>query len=120
MTNDELETAALKLGSEHGYNAATWATDGNTSQETYKSILQGYEDGDPEVMDMQPSPLSGEWADDPTPNSVLEAFGVEDLEGSEDGRWDWLLDAYEGAFSEAYWDELIGTCRAQLMNQEEE
>ena len=99
----KLEKQARALGAEHGRNVGSWVIDGNTTAETAARILQGYEDGDPEIMDMQPSPLSGEWADDPTPSSVLADLGVNETDESSSE----LLDTYEAAFSEAYWDEVI-------------
>src|SRR5271157_4833767 len=93
---------AAELGYWRGHNAGSWAIDGNTSDETLRRVIAGYDDGDPQIMDMQPSPLSGEWADDPTPAGVLEALGVDD----DDDSADELLTTYETAFSEGYWDEV--------------
>ncbi len=99
--SDTLTRQAQELGAYYGRNVGSWVIDGNTDRETAARILQGYDDGDPEIMDMQPSPLSGEWADDPTPTSVLAELGADDDNSSD------LLDAFEAAFSEAYWDEVI-------------
>ena len=88
-----------KLGRQAGHAAGTWAIDGNTSAETARAILQGYEDGDPAVMDMQPSPLSGEWAGE----SIQELFGKRPTDAQ--------LDDYESAYSDAYWVEVIRACK---------
>jgi hypothetical protein len=109
---DPIEEAA-KRGAEAGTAAGTWAIDGNTSAETVARILQGIEDGDPEVLDMQPAPLSGEWAGE----SIEELLGdlLPDNEvqpAMHDDRYDALLDAYEGAFGEAYWAEVERSARA--------
>ncbi len=101
---------ARKAGAAHGKAAASWYFDGNTSDETYSLVVAGIDDGDPAVLDTFPSsPLSGEWADDPTPASVLEDLGVsEDDDGADD-----LLSAYEDGFYEASADEIERVARLQ-------
>jgi hypothetical protein len=56
---------------------------------------------------MEPSPLSGEWADGPTPASVLAELGVPD--DSEDA--DDALSEYERGHSEGYWAEVLRAAR---------
>jgi hypothetical protein len=47
-------------------NAASWVFDGNTDTDTYRRVLAGIEDGDPEIMDALPFlDWSGQWADGP-------------------------------------------------------
>lgn len=90
-------------GQEHGHAAATWVMiDG---EESAQFIIDGYEDCDPEVMDMQPSPLSGEWA-----GESLAEFGLADATEED-------LEAYEFGFSDGFWGELIR--RAQYMLSDE-
>jgi len=112
---DKLKAAAAELGREAGHNAGTWVIDGNTTVETARKILQGYEDGDPEVMDMQPSPLSGEWADDPTIQNVLDdiASEAEVWEIDPDSEDD-LLSVYENSYSDGYWHEVIRAANAVI------
>jgi len=112
---DKLEAAAAELGREAGHNAGTWVIDGNTTVETARKIPQGYEDGDPEVMDMQPSPLSGEWADDPTIQNVLDdiASEAEVWEIDPDSEDD-LLIVYENSYSDGYWHEVIRAANAVI------
>jgi hypothetical protein len=101
---------AERLGRELGHSAGTWVIDGNTTQETARSILDGYNDGDPAVMDMAPSPLSGEWADGPFLPDVLEQItGERDYAGDDT---DDLLIALEDAYSDAYWAEVIRSAQA--------
>jgi len=106
MNYETLIEQARELGAEHGQNAASWYFDGNTSQDTYAGVLRGIEDGDPEVLDTFPSaPLSGEWADDPTPFGVLAALDVpEDHDAADD-----CLSAYVDGFSEAVHDTISET-----------
>lgn len=104
---------AEEMGREHGENAASWYFDGNTTLETYRAVLTGMEDGDPAILDTFPcSPLSGEWADDPTPRSVLADLGVE--EDSEDA--DTLLWEYEDAFARAVEVGIEGACLRHLLD----
>ena len=117
MTTEELLEAADKLGSEHGKNAGTWVTDGNTSVETYRNLLKGIEDGDPLVIDALPGdPLSGEYADGLTPTSLLGELGVLGIqEGDESAALtDDLCQAYEDAWQLAMQDEVVRACRYQL------
>lgn len=107
MTSNELTTAEkmADLGADQGTRDGSWAVDGNTSDATLRMIWQGYNDGDPEIMDMQPSPLSGEWADGPFIPDVLEEVGLpRDYDGDDLSD---LLDAYEMAYSEAYWTTVL-------------
>lgn len=114
MTYDEAETKMKEAGAEHGRNAASWYFDGNTSRDTYARVLRGIEEGDPEVMDTLPSsPLSGEWADEPNPFTVLEATLGKDYSVTEADE-DELLRAYEDAFTTAAQHEIERVCVLQL------
>lgn len=98
-----LEEQARKMGEDHGTNAASWYFDGNTSTDTYAAVLRGIDEGDPAVLDTFPSsPLSGEWADSPTPATVLGELEVSE----DDDRADDLLTAYEDGFSSASAEEI--------------
>lgn len=77
---------AYDKGREHGANAGEWYFDGNTSEETYRTVLRGIEDGDPMVLDTFPTFTFGEWAgeslreilgdeyDDDAPDAYLDGF----------------------------------------------
>jgi hypothetical protein len=106
-TIDQIVTHATALGRVHGQMAGSWVIDGNTSEATARRILKGYNDGDPEVMDMQPLPLSGEFADGPTVSTVLHDLGVSD-EINE--TTDEFLTAFEDGYSESYWDTVVSAC----------
>lgn len=66
------EREAYSRGVEAAKSAATWVLDGNTPGSTYAHVLKLMDAGDPRVDEYLPaSPnLSGEWADDPTPESL--------------------------------------------------
>lgn len=94
-----------------GTAAATWIVDGNTEDPagTLRKLLDGVEEGDPEIMDALPAPrLSGEFADDPSWYDILRdecegesaEFIIEhDLDGD-------LYDAYEDKFHEAVIEQI--------------
>jgi len=106
QTLDQLQKDAYDAGK----GAGSWVFDGNSSPEYCAFVLKGYVDGDPEVMDMCPSPLSGEWADSPTPTpqTLQNDYDVshEDI--------DEACDRYEQAFQLGYWDEVCRYARHQL------
>jgi hypothetical protein len=112
---------AHQLGTDHGKNAGSWVIDGNTDDDQVRRIINGYNDGDPEILDMEPSPLSGEWADTANARDILARLGFED-DDSEADEFDYLLGEYEAGFSEGYWKAIvdaaaargIGTVRAVL------
>jgi hypothetical protein len=114
---------ARELGAEHGSNAASWVFDGNTSQETYRRILQGIEDGDPEILNSLPAPdLSGQWADEMTADELvkqsLDHAGM--LEWAMGGEmfahvFDELCSTYEDAFITAAHDEVARTATEQVL-----
>ena len=105
MSFDQMIKDATELGRERGHAAATWAgiDDNNVAR-----IARQWQDGDPALFDMIPGPLSGEFAGDPTPSSLLDEIGfaersvIEDPFGT-DG--DEICTAYEVAYQEAYASE---------------
>ena len=111
MHYDDLIKRAHEAGYAHGEDAGSWVIDGNTSADTARYLLKGLEDGDPEVYDRLPdSPLSGEWAGDPTPASVLSDLGIsENCDGADD-----LLNEYENAFRDGVEDEVTRAAQAIL------
>jgi hypothetical protein len=112
MVDEQFDTACGKaqaFGVECGKAAGSWVLDGNSSLDYAQKLLDGYEDGDPAVMDLQPSPLSGEWADGLTEADVYRAadFDPEDTDAAPD-----VLDAFELGFGEGFWDEVTRSARA--------
>jgi hypothetical protein len=106
LTEAELERLAELAAAEGrscGEAAASWFFDGNTPVEAYQRVLTGIEDGDPEILDALPAPrLSGEWAGDPTPASLVEACGVK-AEDWEPDALSWLTDNLCDAWEDACW-----------------
>ncbi len=111
-----LEVRAREMGEDHGRAAASWYFDGNTSTETYRTVLRGIDDGDPMILATFPSaPLSGEWSDSPTPASVLADLGFDSEDDSEDyDRVSDILNAYEDGFYTASTDAIERVARYQV------
>ena len=100
------KSEAYKAGYEKGQAAASGMFDSQAIQETIRKVFKGFEDGDPEIMEMQPSPLSGEWAGESIPD-LSERYGV-DLGDDE------KADQFEQGFAEGYWDEVQKSGKAML------
>jgi hypothetical protein len=105
------EQVAEAIGREHGANAASWYFDGDTGESTYRAVLLGIEEGDPEVLDTFPSsPLSGEWAD-----SYSLADLASDTETPQDSdAFDDVCRSYEDGFYAAAHDSIEATARRML------
>jgi hypothetical protein len=105
---------ARAMGAEHGRNAASWYFDGNTRDETYRAVLCGIEEGDPLILDTFPSsPLSGKWADDPTPTTLFADLGLDaHAEATfSPEAFDEVCSAYEDGFYEAVSSEIERVAR---------
>lgn len=114
-TETEIVAAATACGSDHGRNAGAWVLDGNSDEATARRILEGIAEGDQEIMDMMPAPLSGEWAGESVPELVhasgldWDRLHTDDMADRNDV--DTWADAYEEAFSAAYWAEVERAAR---------
>jgi hypothetical protein len=114
ITRNAHEQAAYELGVEHARNAASWIIDGNTRREFIPVVLEMMENGDPAADEYLPAMpnLSGEWADDLTPNRLADdIFGhgwCPDFyapEGEDAERMDALCDAYEQGVADTFQPE---------------
>lgn len=113
---DEYATEAHALGMDAGKNAASWFVGSSADQETYEAILKGLDDGDPEVLNMAPAWLSGEWADEPVPMDIVEVVGYAPSTPyvADDATVQDILDAYESGADEAFWNEVARVCAYHL------
>jgi hypothetical protein len=94
---------------ENGKAAASWVFDGNTDKDTYRKVLQGIDDGDPEVMDgLYPGSLRGGYTD----RDILA-----------DAKWvphdgtslrDELIEQYDREIVDAFWNEVERQAVEQL------
>jgi hypothetical protein len=96
---------AAWLGRNYGEILGNWVIDPFTTQEQCMRLIEGYENSDPEIMQLCPSPLSGEFADGPTVYSVLKELGADPAVPE---SWhDEVIDAYEDAFEKAWWTAVL-------------
>ncbi|MEV4575946.1 hypothetical protein AB0K16_22140 [Nonomuraea jabiensis] len=109
----DIMTRARELGTDHGKEAAAWYFDGNTPEYTYRRVLKGIEDGDPEVLDTFPTHgLSGEMADGFSARDLEIALGINPDDESED--FGDVCDAYEEAFNTAVETEIARVARIHV------
>lgn len=119
MSVDMLTEAADKLGREHGERRAEWVEKFNLTSHAAKNIIAGYESSDEKTMDLCPSPLSGEWADEPTHLQIIdqianlaeaaELLQNDDIEDAIEQSSN-ILDVYEAAYRKGFWAKVINTC----------
>lgn len=113
LTPEQRIAEATTRGTRAGQARASWVFDGNTTERTYRDVLQGIDDGDPEVLDrLDWSPLSGEHAGE----SISELLGdLLEADDTEDGEERFtLMEAYELAATSAYWDTIAADARTHL------
>lgn len=102
VTETDAERQARYLGVDAALTAASWL---QMTENDARSVLG---DVDPAVLDNYPAPnLSGEWADDPTPNSLFhELMGGAPESSDDDDMRDALADAWvEGV--ESVWSDAL-------------
>lgn len=92
-------------GYEHGTAVGNWVIDGNASVQTAQKIITGYNDGDPEVMDMCGNPLSGEMAGESIPELLPDL---------DPNAYDDHLTAYEDGYVDGFWNEVLRSANAIL------
>jgi hypothetical protein len=105
---------AKALGVDHAHSAADWTFDGNSDQAERARVLDMMQDGDPAAFDYLPQEpnLSGQWADDLTPDRLYEQITGK-CAGLAIGAVliDALADAYEDGVSETF----APACEAALV-----
>jgi len=118
--------AAAKLGKRHGENAAGWIIQDSWGgrvtrgeKEAASAFLKGFEDGDPMVLDgFNPPNLSGEYADDMTPQRLMDhCFRFEDDYAECADYEDYICLSYEDAASEAFWSTLQQSAESVLSEE---
>jgi len=98
------QSKAYKAGFEKGQADGSWILDGNSTKETANRILDGFENGDPEIMDLQRAPLSGEFAGESI-SELSSQYGI-DLEKEEN------QDRFENGYSDGFWNEVQRSAKA--------
>lgn len=106
---EEWRREAFEQGKQAAEAAATWAADGNTSQEHIRCVLAGLEAGDPEAYDWLPArpDLSGVWADGCTPLSLAREIAPDELNPS-------IIDVLADAFEEGVTEHFEPACEREL------
>lgn len=89
-----------RIGNFRGISAASWIE--IDSEAHAKRLLQMWDDGDPEVMDLQPAPLSGEQGGE----SMIELLGENYTEDD--------AEQHELGFSDGFWDTFQTRCKCYL------
>jgi len=122
---DHLTERAAAIGREHGQAAASWVFNGNTTAATYRTVLRGFEDGDPAILDSYRTPnLSGEYADDYSEGDLLadldlpaswQVCPLPEFEREE--LISEIADAYNDAASETFWQAIETTCREHIEHE---
>lgn len=105
---------AYELGKGAANATASWITDGNESDDSRRRKLQAIVEGDmaDEYLPVYPN-LSGEWAGDPTPHSlVTEVTGRTDFGGQ--GDYTVIEEALVKAWEEGVDDTFLPACEAEL------
>lgn len=93
------ENSAHESGYSFGKARGSWVIDGNTDPKYAQRILDGYNEGDPEIMDMMPAPLNGEWAGASIPE-LIEEFDC--------NLWDSeVADQFESGYAKGYWEAIL-------------
>jgi hypothetical protein len=115
---DNLTYYAADIGRSHGTTAAQWAFDGNTDDETYRRVLAGIEDGDPEILDAYRVPdLSGDY----TVDDLVRELGLGGAADGHDADLGTVCGAYRQAAGDAFWREAERIAReheAAMTNRE--
>lgn len=89
-------TRAYNLAQHRGAAAGDAMFDGNSTPVQAVALIDGYNDGDPAVMDLMPACLSGEWAGESIPELFDLPIGAPHPSDDE-------LAEYENYFQQAYW-----------------
>ncbi len=106
MTETTTNTKAYLAGHDRGLVSGSWVIDGNTNTDQAKRLLAGIADGHPEIMDMAPNPLSGEWAGE----SIPELSNEYDIDLTDETN----ADEFEEGFSQGFWDQVETDAKAML------
>lgn len=120
----DAEQCAYSLGRDVALAAASWVIDGNTDVDHVRRVVAMLDAGDPSVTDyLPPRPnLSGEWADDPTPQSLAadvlgadyatHGYNAPDFLPAE--QVDTIAEAFEQGVADAFEPECERILRAAL------
>jgi hypothetical protein len=112
---DEVFESVRRAGQSAGHSSATWAFNGNTTQETLRHAIQMLDEGDPALYDYWDAPalsVSVRYSDDETPLGIA-------IDAGWPGEDDDLSTAWEESAQEAFWFEFERSARAMLDDETE-
>lgn len=109
-STDETLRAIYAQGYEDGSAAGSWVIDGNTTDETCRTLLEQDEEGDPALWDGLPTLTLGEWADDPTFEKILESLDIEPDDDVDFERWN----AYSAGWHDGCHDQAVRDAYARV------
>lgn len=102
---DSLVTESKRLGTERGTADAQWVFSGNTPRKEYELAALMIKNGDPELWDKRRNPLSGEFSDDMTVDSLFAELETNPDRLEEEERTD-ICDVFDDAHAYAWYEEL--------------
>jgi hypothetical protein len=106
---------AIAIARSHGTAAASWAFNGNTPDDTYRRVLQGIADGDPEILDAYRAPfLSSEYDSDYTEADLADELGLDIDSQAGAADLDAAVAAYLDAADDEFWQETERIARDHL------
>jgi hypothetical protein len=121
--DDPLLEAAYSLGREKGAFLARGIIDNDTPLSQAKLLIDGYEVSEESIMNVCPAPLSGEWAGEDTPVTIIEEIaGLTEtdellkkisIESAMDAASD-VLDVFEAGYHEAFWETALDRAKSLL------
>ena len=109
---------AEELGRNEGHDAGGDFWNVRWGEDEIRRLYNGIQAGDPQIMDELPSaPLSGEWAGDRTPQTLLIDLGVEDEEELTPEEIVEVCDSYENAWNLESQQAIEETCLYYLTRE---
>lgn len=109
VTADDKLVRAHCLGEARGREVGHTVITSSTSDAEVCRIVLGFFRGDDDVLSMASDPLSGEWADSTdTAHGILADLGMT-LDDA-----DQLLDIWESAYADGYFDSVLRACRRRM------
>lgn len=102
--------AATDLGTKEGIKVAGWVFDGNTTRETYATVLKWITDGDPQMSSIEHEPG---WGDAFSVREVFDDLGL-DYDLTDTKTQDVIADAFMAEAQRAFWHEVERTARHHL------
>jgi hypothetical protein len=114
---DKMIAEARERGADAAKAAASWVTDGNSDIDERRRVLAMMRNGDPAADDYLPREpdLSGEFADDLTPRTLLIEISGDDYESLSHAEQERLEQELSEAFEDGVRETFTATCEAELI-----